>query len=153
MRQSRRPLAVWVISTCLLLSLVLLLLGQTTAVFHYELAVSLGLQEPEQDVSRFGVQVNRAFGVGDTLVYIPLIIASLAGLLLKRRWSLVLLAAVMGISAYWPVTVAAMMLFLQGEPGYRLVPGAGYAIALGAFFLFGVWGIGYLLAKGHTLVE
>lgn len=49
-------------------SAVLLFLGQTLAVFNYEFAVNLGMQEDIGEVGAFGVQVNRAFGAGATLV-------------------------------------------------------------------------------------
>lgn len=40
----------------------MLLLGQTMAVFDYELAMRLGLQESPEQVGAYGMQVNRAFG-------------------------------------------------------------------------------------------
>jgi hypothetical protein len=50
-------------------------LGQTLAVFDYPLAANLGLQEDVRLVGEFGVQLNRAFGASDTLVYIPFMIS------------------------------------------------------------------------------
>ncbi len=61
-----RPLAFWVLMAFMSVSVVFL--GQTLAVFNYEFAVNLGMQEDIGDVGAFGVQVNRAFGAGDTLV-------------------------------------------------------------------------------------
>ena len=76
-----------------------MLMGQTMSVFHYDLTVRLGLQESPEQVGESGLQVNRAFGAGDTVVYIPLMIASLAGLWLKKRWSLLIATAAVGLSA------------------------------------------------------
>jgi hypothetical protein len=101
------------------LSIALMLVGQTMSVFNYDFTVRHGLQESSEQVGEFGVQVNRAFGAGDTIVYIPLLLASLVGLLLKKRWSWISTAAVAGVSAYWSVTIIFTLLFLQGTPGYN----------------------------------
>ena len=123
MTRKDRSVAFWVFIVFLALSIALMLLGQTMSVFNYDLTVRLGLQESSGQVGEFGVQVNRAFGAGDTVVYIPLLIASLVGLWLKKRWSLLTTAAVVGVSAYWSVTIIFIFLFLPGTPGYSYVPG------------------------------
>ena len=153
MTRNERPIAFWCICVFLALSLVLLLLGQTSAVFAYDFTVSIGLQESMDDVSEYGIEVNRAFGVADTIVYIPLIVMSLIGLVRRRPWALPVTAAVMGISAYWTVTIAFMFFFLPGVPGYNLVPGMEYWVALGSFFGIGVWGILYIALRGDRLVR
>lgn len=147
-----RPFAFWVITSFLSLSLVLLLMGQTMAIINYDFAVQLGLQEDIKDVGDFGVQVNRAFGVGDTIVYIPLIAISIIGLILRKRWSLLTAAAAMGISAYWATTIVFMLFFLHGTPGYALEPGLEYWLFMAAFIIFGVWGLLYLVFRGEKLI-
>ena len=131
----------------------LLLMGQTMAIFNYEFAVKLGLQEDVKEVSEFGVQINRAFGAGDTVVYMPLLAISLVGLFLKKRWSLVTTAAIMGISAYWATTVAFMLFFLRGVPNYNLEPGLEYWLFLGAYIIFGVCGVVYLIFRGDNIIS
>lgn len=150
---TRRPVALWVILVFLALSVLLLLLGQTMAVVDYDLAVGLGLQESREQVGTHGVQVNRAFGAGDTIVYIPLMVASLAGLWLKKRWALLTTAAVAGISAYWTATIASMLAFLPGTPGYDYAPPLGTWLFIGAFMLFGTGCLFYLLSRGEGLVQ
>jgi hypothetical protein len=137
----------------LLISVILLLLGQTMAVFDYELAVSLGLQEDIKEISEFGVQINRGFGAGDTVIYIPLIIISIAGLFRKRKWALITSAAVMGISSYWAVTAVFMFVFLEGVPGYSFVPTLDYWIFMTLFIAFGLWGLWYIVFRGEKLVR
>jgi len=148
-----RPLAFWVLMAFMSVSVVLLFLGQTLAVFNYEFTVSLGMQEDIGEVGAFGVQVNRAFGAGDTLVYIPLMIASIIGLWLRKQWALFASASVMGISAYWSVTSAFAFWFLARVPNYRFVPGLDYWIFIASFFVFGVWGLWYLLFRGENLIR
>ena len=153
MQDHRRPLAFWVITAFLSVSLLLLLMGQTMAVIDYDFAVQLGLQEDIKDVSIYGVHVNRAFGAGDTLVYIPLMALSIAGLILRKRWSLLTTAAVMGVSAYWATTIVFMLLFLTGTPGYYLEPGLEYWLFMAAFIVFGVCGLLYLVFRGDNLLR
>ncbi len=121
--------------------------------FAYDFAVKIGMQESVEEVTAFGVEMNRAFGASDTLVYIPLILFSLVGLILRKRWGLVVTAAAMRISVYWAVTMTAVMVFLRGVPGYNLLPGVEYWVFLGAFMIFGVWGIFYLVFSGDRLLQ
>jgi hypothetical protein len=153
MPDEKRPLAFWVICVFLALSVVLLVAGQTTAIFAYDFAVGLGLQESVEEVTAFGVEMNRAFGVGDTAVYIPLMIISLIGLVRRKRWAVLATAAVMGISVYWTVTMASVLVFLKGVPGYALDPGIEYVIFLGAYMVFGIWGILFLAFRGDRLMR
>jgi len=149
---AKRPFAFWCVTGFLCIALVLLLTGQTMSLIDYELAVQLGLQENITEVSMYGVQVNRAFGAGDTIVYVPLIALSIIGLVLKKRWSLITAAAVMGISAYWATTIVFMLIFLPGTPGYSLQPGMEYWFFMAAFIIFGIWGLLYLMFRGEKLL-
>jgi hypothetical protein len=152
MQGTKRPMAFWIISGFLFIALILLLMGQTMALIDYDYAVQLGLQEDIKDVGHFGVQVNRAFGAGDTIVYIPLIALSIIGLILRKRWSLLTTAAVMGVSAYWATTILFMLTFLAGSPGYYLEPGIEYWFFMAVFITFGVWGLLYLIFRGDKLI-
>jgi hypothetical protein len=149
----KRSVAFWFICAFLALSVVVLALGQTTSLFAYDFAVRLGLQESVDEVTPFGVEMNRAFGAGDTFVYIPLMLISLVGLLKKKRWAVPTTAAVMGISAYWSLTMTAVLIFLKGVPGYQLVPGIEYGIFLGAYMVFGLWGLTYLAFRSDNLLR
>ena len=152
MESIKRPMSFWIITVFLFISLVLLLAGQTMAIINYDFAVQLGLQEDVKDVGEYGVQLNRAFGAGDTIIYIPLIALSLIGLVLKKRWSIITTAAVMGISAYWATTVIFMLLFFVGVPGYYLEPGLVYWLFMAVFIIFGIGGLLYLVFKGEQLL-
>ena len=153
MTTAKRPIAFWIIIVFLIVSTVLLLMGQTMAIFNYEFAVKLGLQEDVREVGQIGVQVNRAFGARDTLVYIPLMAISLIGLFLRKRWSLVTTAGVMAISVYWSTTVAFMLVFLPGVHNYNLVPGPEYWLFVLAYIIFGVCGVVYLIFRGDDLIS
>ena len=148
----KRCISFWIFEIFLLVSLFLLLLGQTTAIFNYDLAVSLGLQESVDDVGEFGVQLNRAFGVGDTLIYIPLIVSSIIGLSLKKKWSLITTAAVMGISVYWATTSVFLLEFFIGVPNYNFIPDISYWMVIATYIISGVWGLLYLILWGDKLL-
>jgi hypothetical protein len=153
MSQKNRPLSFWFFAIFLTFSILLMLIGQTMSVFNYDLTVDLGLQESPKQVGEFGVQVNRAFGAGDTIIYIPLLITSLFGLWLKKRWALICTAAAVGVSAYWSVTVSFIMLFLTGTVGYNYIPGIEIWLFVGAYLIFGIWGLIYLIFRGETLLR
>jgi len=148
-----RCLAFWLIIIFMSLSVALLLLGQTMAIFNYEFAVSLGMQEDMKEISEFGAQINRAFGVSDTLIYIPFIALSIIGLILKKKWALITSAAVMGITLYWTTTAAFIFFFLEGVPGYSFVPGIEYWLFIILYIVLGLWGLGYLIASGDKLIN
>jgi hypothetical protein len=143
-----RPAAFWIFAIFLALSIVLMLAGQTMSVFNYDLTVRLGLQESLEQVSAFGVQINRAFGAGDTVVYIPLLLASLVGLWMKKRWSLLTT-----VSAYWSITIFFLLLFLPGTTGYNNKPGPEIWIFVGTYIVFGIWGLLYLIFRAEKLIR
>ncbi|MHC4218781.1 MAG: hypothetical protein ACYSU7_10045 [Planctomycetota bacterium] len=153
MQNVKRPIAYWVIVVFLALSIIVMLTGQTTAVFNYDLAARIGLQESAAQVGDYGVQVNRAFGAGDTVVYIPLMAVSVVGLVLRKRWALMTTAAAVGVSAYWSVTIGSMLVFLPAVSGYSLVPGPEYWLFIAAYVVFGAWGLFYLMFRGDALLR
>ena len=153
MDDKKRHISFWLVTLFLFVSLLLLLLGQTTAIFNYDFAVRLGFQEPVEEIGKFGVQVNRAFGVSDTLVYIPLIILSLIGLFLKKKWALFTTSSVMGISVYWATTAAFIFYFLTGVTDYHFIPGTEYWVFMSFYIIAGVWGLLYIILKGEKILE
>ena len=136
----------------LVITLLLLLSGQTMAIIDYDLAVSLGLQESVSEVSPYGVEVNRAFGAADTFIYVPLIILSIAGILLKKPWAMLATAAVMGISAYWATMVGFMLIFLEDVQSYHLEPGMTYWVVLGFYTVSGIVGLIYIASCSDRIM-
>lgn len=83
--------------------LVMILLGQTMSFINYEFTVSIGLQESVDVFGEFGVAMNKAFGVSDTIIYLPLLVFGLLGLWQKKSWGVSALIGAMAITAYWPI--------------------------------------------------
>ena len=70
---------------------------------------------------------------------------------LLTRWSLFAIASVTGISIYWVVAYGFMVAFLSSQPGYHVVLGVADWIIMGAYALFGVWALLYLMLRGDRL--
>ena len=153
MTSTGRSIGFWVIVVFLAVSVGLMLVGQTLGVFNYELAARMGLQEKPEEMTDFGVQVNRAFGAADTVVYIPLMVVSMIGLWLRKRWSLLTTAAFFGVSAYWTATVTFIFLFLPGVEGYSNVPGPEIWLFIGTYMFAGVLGLLYIVFRGEELIR
>ena len=151
--EGQRPVAFWVIVVYLGLSVVVMLTGQTMAVVNYDLAVRLGLQEGREEMGEFGVEVNRAFGAGDTVIYVPLMAVSLVGLVARRRWAVLTTTAVFGVSAYWAATILSMLVFLPGASGYSNMPGPEIWLFVGFYLLSGVVGLIYMVFRGEALLS
>jgi len=153
MTSTGRSIAFWVIVVFLAVSVGLMLVGQTLGVFNYELAARMGLQEKPEEMTDFGVQVNRAFGAADTVIYVPLMLISLVGLILRKRWSLLITAAFFGASAYWTATVTFIFMFLPGVAGYSNVPGPEIWLFIGTYMVAGVLGLLYIVFRGEELIR
>jgi hypothetical protein len=153
MTDAGRSPGFWIVVVFLAVSIVLMLVGQTVGVFNYDLAARMGLQEKPEEMTDFGVQVNRAFGAADTVVYVPLMLISLVGLILRKRWSLLVTAAFFGASAYWTATVTFMLLFLPGVAGYSNVPGPEIWLFIGTYMVAGVAGLLYIVWRGEELLR
>ncbi|MDX2437566.1 MAG: MYXO-CTERM sorting domain-containing protein [Acidobacteriota bacterium] len=151
--KGQRPVAFWVIVVYLGLSVVVMLTGQTMAVVNYDLAVRLGLQESLEEVGEYGVEVGRAFGAGDTVIYVPLMLVSLVGLVARRRWAVLTTTAVFGVSAYWAATILSMLVFLPGALGYNNLPGPEIWLFVGFYLLSGVVGLIYMVFRGEALLS
>ena len=153
MPDAKRPVAYWMITAFLAASTAMMLSGQTLAVFNYDLAVSIGLQESPAQIGEYGVQVNRAFGAGATVIYVPLLVVTFVGLHLRKRWLLAAAGATFGISAYWPATIAWMFAFLPGVSGYAFDPPAVTWLLIGLYLGAAVWGLICVLLRGETLIQ
>jgi hypothetical protein len=131
----------------------MLLLGQMMAFIDYEFTVSLGLQESVDAVGEMGVAVNKGFGVGDTMIYTPLLVIGLVGLWLRKKWGVFAMVGALGITAYWPIVNIFLLFFAQGTPGFNFTDLTSHTILLTAFTVYGLWGLYYLYQNQESLVK
>ena len=95
-----RAVGFWILMAGGIVLLIEILLGQTMAFINYEFTAALGLQEARDIVGAMGVAVNKGFGVGDTIIYVPLLALGLVGLARQKRWGIFAMAGALTITAY-----------------------------------------------------
>ena len=148
-----RPIGFWVLVIIGLLILVMLLVGQMMSFINYEFTVSIGLQESVDVIGEMGVAVNKGFGVGDTIIYIPLLVIGLVGLWVRKKWGIYAMVGALGITAYWPMVALFLLIFARGTPGFNFTNFTSYSILLTAFIIYGLWGIWYLYKNREVLAK
>ena len=131
--------------------LLVLFAGQMMSFINYDFTVSIGLQEPADIIGEMGVAVNKGFGAGDTIIYIPLLTLGLLGLWLKKEWGIYAMISALGITAYWPITSLFILLFAEGIPGFHFNDYVSYTILLSLITLYGLWGIWYIYKNRRIL--
>jgi hypothetical protein len=131
-------------------SFFLWVLGQTGAVLAYDTVSAWGFQSPRYLVDPVVVAVNRAIGLTDTLVMLPLYLVAILGLLRQRFFGAVASWLVFGMSFYWPVEFFSQQFFFA-EAEIRNMPISPLvaAVPLVTMFMAG-WGTWYL-ARTRTL--
>lgn len=135
-----------------LLSL-LYLLGQTMAFINYDFTVMVELQEPIEEITEIGVAFNKGFGVGDTVVYLPLLITGIIGLVKRKQWGLFSMSGALAITIYWPIVCLATLLFAKGSQGFNFSDYTSYSIILPIISIFGLWGLWFIYQNRKALIE
>ena len=123
---------------------IFLIVEQSFSLLDYDSAVALGLQESEIEVGKVGIEFAKGFAFGDTIVYIPLLIAGIIGLLKRKKWGVYALFASCAISVYWPL-VHLYAIYI-GRDAIVLHPEKylSFQITLSFIIVYGLWGLWYL---------
>jgi hypothetical protein len=130
----------------------LLLLTQTWAVFDYDTVASMKLQEPRSMADEAVVQANRAIGLADTLIMLPLNTMAVVGLLRRKFYGVICSWMLLGIALYWPI-VFVMSRFTYASADIRHIPlRAEDIITTGVVFLLSCLGR-WLLCRSPELIE
>jgi hypothetical protein len=136
-----RSIGYWVLLGPGWLLLVYLVYAQAIPAFNYDLGIAMGTQEPAEQITEVGVAFWYGFAFGDLVVYLPLLALGLIGHGLCRSWGQLILAAALGITAYWPVVCLAAVVAARGTAGWSLASELPYWIVLPLITLWGVWGL------------
>lgn len=128
-------------------------LGQTMAVINYDFAVSIGLQESKNEITEIGVALNKGFGFGDTVFYIPLFVVGIFGLLKRTSLGLFAMFGAMVVTVYWPVVGLSTLIFAKGAPGWHFTDYTSYSILLSLIALYGIWGFLFLYKNRGNLIK
>ncbi|WP_273565689.1 hypothetical protein [Maribacter halichondriae] len=144
------------LSILVILSIVLtlfLLVGQAFSLINYDFIVSLGLQESIDEVTAVGIAWLKAFALGDTLVYIPLLIMGIIGLLRRKKWGFYAMMSSLAISTYWPVVNLSAIYFGRNDMALDADKYVSFSIILPLISLYGFWGIWYLYKNQNIFIK
>jgi hypothetical protein len=123
------------------------------AFINYDFTVALELQEPAEEITEVGVAFNKGFGFGDTVVYIPLLLAGIIGMIKKKYWGLFSMSGALAITIYWPVVCLSTLLFAKGSPGFNFTDYLSYSIMLSIICIYGLWGLFFIYRNRNELIK
>ena len=149
---AKRTKGFWIIMIMGKLLLLILIVGQMMAFINYDFTVSIGLQESTDIIGEMGVAVNKGFGVGDTLIYTPILAIGLIGLWLRKMWGVFAMVGALAITAYWPMVSIFILIYAKDVPGFNFTNYVSYSILLSAITMYGIWGMWYLYKNRKILV-
>jgi hypothetical protein len=126
------------------LSIILWIIGQGGAVIAYDMVAEWGFQDPKNLIDPVIVEVNRAIGLTDIIIQIPLFLLAVIGLWRLRFYGAIASWMVLGITLYWPVVAwAENYFFAQAAVKYQPFDMVTHGI-LAFIFLFAGWASWYL---------
>lgn len=150
-KTAKIPLGIKIIIGFHLLNIVLWTFGQGGAVFFYDTAAKWGLQDPRELIDPVIVEVNRAIGLTDVILLIPLFIIAVIGLWRLKFYGAIFSWLALGITLYWPIVFWSSQ-FFYGQAGIKFQPTPmDTSIILSAIILFAVWASGYLFKNYKQL--
>lgn len=151
-RALRLPWGIRIIIAFHLFSFVIWFFGQTGSVVDYDKVAEWGLQDSRAAVDPTVVEVNRAIGLADTIVMLPLFIVAAAGLIRRKFYGAVASWLAFGMTVYWPVVSWCSQGFYAAA-GIKHQPLSIIHIVLpGTILLIACWGSWYL-ARNRQLFE
>ena len=137
----------WILISIAAVLVILFLAGQTLGVFNYDLAVAIGMQESENEIGRVGIAFAKGFGFADTVLYIPLFLLGIIGLLKNKRWGKYCMFGALAISVYWPLVhlyaISIDKISITLNPDKYIY----YPIVLSLIMVYGMWGMHYLYTR------
>jgi len=152
-----RPLGIWVALGCLLFYLVPGMGGQAASLMSWDWALAVHLQENDPHdpdlVERTLAHVEWGVCAADMLVQVPLLVAAILGLLLRRRWGLVagLMAAATMVYIFAVYSLQRWSLSVRSD----LTPWSDYSGIILAFAvlsllpgLLTIWGLAVNADRG-----
>ena len=135
-----------------ILNIVIWVIGQGGAVIAYDTVAQWGLQDPRETIDPFILVINKAIGLADFIIGVPLFIIATLGLWRMRFYGFVFSYMVLGISFYW-TTVAWVKQYFYLQAGVKSLPfDIGVHSMLAFVFLFSIWASWFLL-KNRKLFD
>ena len=138
----------WFLITFSSILLLFLIVGQSYSLIDYNYVVSIGLQESSEEVTKVGIAWLKAFAIGDTLAYIPLLLLGIIGMIKKRKWGYFSMFASLAISVYWPIVNLSAIYLAKNDMNLNADKYVSFSIILPIISIYGLWGMFYLY-KNH----
>lgn len=148
---NKKGVGFWILISAGLLLLLFLLVGQTFSLINYEVAVAFGLQETVQEIGEVGIAFAKGFAFADTLVYIPLLLLGIVGLLKRKKWGVYLMFASCAISVYWPLVHLYAIYIGKNAIVLDSEKYISFPITLSLIIIYGLWGMWYLYRNQKVL--
>ncbi|MGB5667699.1 MAG: hypothetical protein WBM53_12690 [Maribacter sp.] len=149
---NKRKIRFWALISIGILLGIFLIVGQTLSLINYDLAIALGLQESEQEVGKVGIAFGKGFAFSDTVIYIPLLIAGIIGLIKGKKWGLYSMFGSLAISVYWPI-VHLFAIYIERNV-FALHPDKyiSFPLILSLIIIYGLWGMWFLYNHQSELI-
>ncbi len=137
----------WVLIIIAVFLVITFLLGQTLSLFNYELTVKMGLQESKEEIREVGIAFLKGYAFSDTVIYIPLLIIGIFGLLKSKKWGLYSMFGALAISVYWPAAILYSVFTGRESINLGADKYLSFSILLPLIMIYGLWGMWYLYKK------
>jgi hypothetical protein len=128
-------------------------MGQTFSLMNYEAAVTFGLQESVEEVGDVGIAFAKGFALADTIIYNPLLIAGIIGLLRQKKYGVYTLLAACAISVYWPIVHLYAIFIERNAIVLYSEKYVSFPIILSLIIVYGLWGMWYLFKNQKSLIK
>ena len=151
--KNNRNLGFWILIGFGILLNLNYLMGQTMALINYGFAESIGLQESAFEITEVGIALNKGFGLGDTVFYMPIFILGIIGLLRRSAWGVYAMMGAMAITVYWPIVALSTLYFARGAAGFNFTDFTSYSVILSVIAAYGLWGQWYLYNNRKSLAH
>ena len=141
---NKKGIGFWVLVSTAIVLILFLTAGQTFSLINYNLAIDLGLQESENEIGKVGIAFAKGFAFGDTIIYIPMLVLGILGLIKGKKWGAFFMFGGLAISVYWPI-VHLYTIYIETD-AIVLNPDKyiSFPIILSLITIYGLWGISYL---------
>ena len=128
-----------------ILNIIFWVVGQGGAVIAYDTVAQWGLVQLRENIDPFILLINRAIGLADVIIGVPLFMIALIGLWRMRFYGAAFSWMVLGIGFYW-TTVAWVKQYFYLQAGMKCLPlDIGAHSMLAFVFLFSAWASWYLI--------
>ena len=138
------PLGIKIIIGFHLLNILLWTIGQGGSVIYYDVVAKWGLQDARELIDPVIVEINRAIGLADMIIMIPLFIMAVIGLWRLKFYGAMASWLALGITFYWPVVfLSSQYFYAQAGIKHNPTEMSVYFILL-FLLLFAAWASWYL---------